>query len=190
MTNNTPHFAADRTIEFEPGTNWEYSSGETNLLGKVLEHTFATQCDYKKWVYKTFGELGLGSVLIEPDASGSLVFSSFGWATARDWARFGQLQLSSEWAKRTTNLVDVSITSGERKPYAGKRFVSGELITLILFYKGHFWKRFDQPQSNRFYAEGFEFQYTAVIPDLELVVVHLACVRGDGIRFDCFFFFA
>ena len=40
-----------------------------------------------------FAPLGMNSALMEPDASGTFVASSFMLATARDWARFGQLYL-------------------------------------------------------------------------------------------------
>jgi CubicO group peptidase (beta-lactamase class C family) len=163
LERNMPLFVADRGLKYQPGAYWLYSSGETNLLGYNLEKTFDSQCEYWRWVRDQFRALGLKSVVVEPDASGSLVYSSFGWATPRDWARWGHSQLNSDWTKKTSQLVDVSLTTGEKKPYAG-----------------HFWKKFDDPKSNRFYAEGFEFQYVAMNPDLDLVVVHMACARGDA----------
>ena len=40
-----------------------------------------------------FDPLGMGSAVLEPDGSGTFVCSSYMLATARDWARFGQLFL-------------------------------------------------------------------------------------------------
>jgi CubicO group peptidase (beta-lactamase class C family) len=158
------HYVADRGFKYEPGTYWHYSSGDSNLLGWHLMNTFPSVCEFYSWQRRQWTQMGLKSVLIEPDNVGNMVFSSYGWATPRDWARWGNLQLSSTWATQTSKLVDVSLTTGKKKPYAGQ-----------------FWL----PQSNNsdffngFSAQGFEFQYTTMLPQHDLVVTQLACAKGD-----------
>jgi CubicO group peptidase (beta-lactamase class C family) len=49
-----------------------------------------------------FERIGMHSAVLETDAHGNFIGSSFMWATARDWARFGQLY------------VDDGVWEGER----------------------------------------------------------------------------
>ena len=71
--------------------------------------------------------LGLTSAVLEPDAAGTPVCSSYLWATPRDWAALGQFALDDGvwngqrllpdgWRAGSTKAVDV--TSVESGPYA------------------------------------------------------------------------
>ena len=77
-------------------TCYQYSSYTTNLLSRFLLHVFKTKLgktheDYLRYPFESFfNPLGMQSALIETDPSGIFVGSSFGWATARDWGRFGR----------------------------------------------------------------------------------------------------
>ncbi len=86
-------YAASRELAFAPGSTWSYSSGTTNILAAILKRVVGER-DYLSWPRRAlFDPLGMTSALMEPDASGTFVASSFMLATARDWARFGQLYL-------------------------------------------------------------------------------------------------
>lgn len=154
-----------RGVEHPPGSYWRYSSGDTNLLYNQLERTFPSSCECRRWVQRALRtRLGLASALVESDARGNLIFSSFGWATPRDWARWGEGARLREFDLRMSQLVECSLTTGKRRPYAG-----------------HVWKRLDRPRDAWFSAEGFEYQFVVVVPDRELVVAQLACTRGDRV---------
>ena len=89
-------FAAHKSLEAEPGTKWAYSSGTTNLLSRILYDTAGGSLrsvhDYAR--ERFFEPMGMTSAIFEPDTSGSFVGSSYFYATARDWARFGLLFLN------------------------------------------------------------------------------------------------
>jgi CubicO group peptidase (beta-lactamase class C family) len=81
-------YAADQPLLHEPGTRWHYSSGTTNLLCDLAHEASGLGPEMAREL--VFAPLGMTSAVLEPDASGNLVCSSYQYATARDWARFGQ----------------------------------------------------------------------------------------------------
>src|SRR5229473_1758198 len=86
-------FAANRPLSDLPGTTWRYSSGTTNILSRIVRQTVGER-EYRAFPPRAlFGPLGMHSAVMESDAAGTFVGSSYMFATARDWARFGQLYL-------------------------------------------------------------------------------------------------
>ncbi|MEK0265894.1 serine hydrolase [Stenotrophomonas rhizophila] len=88
--------AAAMPLEHAPGTHWSYSSGTTNILSRIVfDATGGTLEGMTRFAQtRLFEPAGMRSALIEPDESGVLVGSSYGYATARDWARYGLLHLN------------------------------------------------------------------------------------------------
>jgi CubicO group peptidase (beta-lactamase class C family) len=77
---------------FEPNTYWN-SSGTTNLLSYILRSQFKTQEYLDFLVCGLIDKIGMHSMVIEADMAGNYVGSSYGWATTRDWSKFGLLYL-------------------------------------------------------------------------------------------------
>ena len=106
-------YAASQPLLNPPGTVFQYTSGNSNILSRLIRHTVGEQ-DYHAFPYEQlFYKIGMYSALLEPDASGTFVGSSYSFATARDWARFGLLYLNdglagqerilpAGWVKQTT----------------------------------------------------------------------------------------
>jgi CubicO group peptidase (beta-lactamase class C family) len=91
---NAGGFAASKPLAHTPGTVWSYSSGTTNIIASVLRETFGDARDYLRFPrLRLFEPLGMRSAVLEPDAAGGFVGSSFLYASARDWARLGLLFL-------------------------------------------------------------------------------------------------
>lgn len=44
-------------------------------------------------------------MMVEPDASGNIVFSSFGWAAAREWAKLALFILNVRYFQRKTSKI-------------------------------------------------------------------------------------
>jgi len=76
----------------EPGTRWQYSSGDTNLLAAVVQSAMKDQEGFP--FAGLFDELGMDSLVLERDEAGTIVGSSYGYATPRDMAKFGQFMLN------------------------------------------------------------------------------------------------
>ncbi|MEL6437270.1 MAG: serine hydrolase, partial [Pseudomonadota bacterium] len=93
------------------GETFNYSSGTTVILNEVLERTFDDPAAALDFPHRAlFAPLGMTSAVLETDASGTFVGSSYLYATARDWARLGQfLMQRGVWEGRSllpTGYVD------------------------------------------------------------------------------------
>ena len=88
-------YAAQKTLEAEPGTKFHYSSGTANIIARIVRR--AAEAQYRNYYTfirrELFDRIGMYSADFEPDPSGTFVGSSYVFATARDWARFGLLFL-------------------------------------------------------------------------------------------------
>lgn len=86
-------FAASSPLAHPPGTTFNYNSGATNLLARVLLDAVSGDRAAYLSLPRTaiFEKIGMSSAVVAPDASGGLFGSTQGYATARDWARFGEL---------------------------------------------------------------------------------------------------
>ena len=158
-------YAASQPLDHPPGTHWQYSSGTTNVLSRLVRQTVdGTPADYQAFPRDAlFEPIGAPSFVLEPDPSGTFVGSSFVYATARDWARLGLLfasdgvwsgrrLLPEGWVRFLTTL----------EPLSGGRFGA------------HMWL-----DSGTYALEGYEGQYVTVIPSRRLVVVRLGVNEAD-----------
>ncbi|HTD72966.1 MAG TPA: serine hydrolase [Steroidobacteraceae bacterium] len=85
-------FARSPILAHPPGEAWLYSSGTAVILARIAQD--AQPQDLASFInVRLFGPLGMTTATIEPDEHGSLVGSSYMYATARDWARYGEFLL-------------------------------------------------------------------------------------------------
>lgn len=93
-------FAAAQPLAHPPGTYFSYASGSAVLLAQRWQRAIGT--DALAWPQRAlFGPLGMSSAVLEADARGSFVGSSYLYANARDWARFALLLLrGGQWDGR------------------------------------------------------------------------------------------
>ncbi|MGB3801243.1 MAG: serine hydrolase, partial [Lewinella sp.] len=89
---NFADFAQRHRLSHAPGTIWNYSSGTSNMLMDYLREGLGGNDALYAFLDSLYQPIA-PSLLIEPDQSGRPVGSSYGWATARDWARLGQFML-------------------------------------------------------------------------------------------------
>jgi CubicO group peptidase (beta-lactamase class C family) len=94
-TPDSAHYAAVEPQVDPPGAVWKYSSGTTNIISRIQEEAVGSLKDYLELPRaRLFDPIGASSFVMEPDAAGTLVGSTFSFATARDWAKLGQLYLN------------------------------------------------------------------------------------------------
>lgn len=88
-------YVAKRPRAETSGTNFNYSSGDSNLLARALRNAVAPR-DMRAWAKERFLDpAGLSGAIFENDRSGTLVFSSSCFMTPRDMARFGNVYLQN-----------------------------------------------------------------------------------------------
>jgi CubicO group peptidase (beta-lactamase class C family) len=177
---DTAAFAAERPLAATPGTRHSYSSGTTNLLcaaadelardaGLPAAPTMAHEL--------VFAPLGMTSAVLEPDASDGLVCSSFPYATARDWARFGQLYLDDGvWAGE--RLLPEGWVAYSTTPVEAEGVEHGYGAQWWLNDRGDGTVRMPSVPADAFWASGNEGQQVVVIPSAGLVVVRLGLAVG------------
>lgn len=167
-------FAAQSKPEVAPDTKWYYSSGTTNIISRIARQTIGDE-DYYKFAYREiFHKIGAYSMVIEPDASGTFVGSSFSYATARDWARYGLLYLNDGvWNGERIfpeGWVKYSTTPAKAAP-------NGEYGAQIWLNAGSKdnpnQKRFMDVPNDMYLMDGFEGQHVIMIPSRNLVIVRL-----------------
>ena len=157
----------DKPLVGKPNNVWNYSSGTTNLLSGILRKQFKTHQDYLDfWYAALLDKIGMNSALIETDMAGNFVGSSYGWATTRDWAKFGLLYLhKGNW--NGEQLFDESWA----------KYVATPTNTSNGRYGGQFWLNaggyFPDVPREMFYASGFQGQMVAIFPTHDLVIVRM-----------------
>lgn len=180
-------YAADHPLQHPPGTRFSYSSGNSNILSRIIRHTTGDR-DYHAFPYEQLlYPIGMYNTVLEPDASGTFVGSSFCFAPARDWARFGLLYLNDGVWNGTRLLPEGWVRQSRTPAPAAPRGEHGL----------HFWLNAGQPgnPANRsypdlpadlYYASGFEGQYVFILPSRNLVVVRLGFNTGGDYPFSRF----
>lgn len=158
-------------LKQEPGKKFEYISGNTQLLGLILERVLQGKTITQYLQEKIWTPLGM-----EYDASWSIDKRKNGLektfccinARARDFAKIGRLYLN-------------------KGMWNGKQIVSKEWVETstkqdttdgsVSYYKYHWWLPSSQGD---FLAEGFLGQYIYVNPNKKLIIVRLGKNSGKA----------
>jgi len=156
---------AEKPLQYKTNASWNYSSGTSNLLSGILRDQFKTHQEYIDFWYTDFiDKIGMNSMVVETDLAGNYVASSYAWATARDWAKFGLLYLhNGNWNGEelfTKKWVD---------------YVTTPTPTSNGTYGAQFWlnaeRQFKDVPKNMYFADGYQGQRVYVLIDEELVIV-------------------
>ena len=171
---NMSAYASGLPAAEPPAEVWNYSSGTTNVLVDLLakDLTEASAYDILDFVFLQVAP----SLIIEPDQSGRPVGSSYGWATARDWARLGQFMLQDGvWEGDT--LLQPGWVDYMRQPAAGSNGTYGAQLWL----PGP-----DMPSlpADAFMMRGFQDQRVFVIPSRNVVIARLGHGEDKVTDFD------
>jgi len=169
-------YALQASAVHTPGQRFNYSSGTANLLARVYQDTLGSpQAAYDAFMDFIVQPMGLEHSTFELDPSGTFMGSSYVYASARDWARMGQLMLndgvlndqqivSSDWIARAT----APNASMNNKAYGYQWWLN----------RGDEQPTFPDLPEDAYFASGNRAQTVMVIPSLATVIVRLGWTDG------------
>lgn len=169
----------DKQFVGKPNQSWNYSSGTTNLLSGIIRNQFKTHQEYIDfWYSSLIDKIGMNSMIVEQDMAGNFIGSSYGWATTRDWSKFGLLYLhNGNW--NGEQILDESWVKYVATPCNGSK---GD-------YGAHFWLnaggRYPDAPNDIYSCNGFQGQMIFIIPSHDLVIVRMGLKeQKDGFDFN------
>lgn len=167
--------AARAELKMLPGMNWVYSSPSTLIVSRIVKTIAGGQPENVLQLARRelFGPLGIHSMTMEFDGERTPVGSSYFFATARDWARFGLLYLNA------------GVLGGRQiLPEGWVAWSATPTVESKAGYGAGFWSnRGNSPGAQQrvamgmppdsFFAAGSLGQYVVIVPSAQLVVVRL-----------------
>lgn len=166
-------YAMSRPLANTPGEKWYYSSGTSNLLATLVADAFPSKEAYWEYTYtRLFGPLGMKDFIAETDASGTFVGSSYGYGSARDWAKFALLFLNEgQWFG--TQILDSAWVD----------FCRSTVTPSNGYYGGQFWTngngRFKSYSTSDYWLDGFQGQQVSIHPQHDLIIVRLGVMYDE-----------
>lgn len=167
-------YAAEQPLAAAPGEVFNYSSGTTNILARIVGDVVTGQVGGDPATRRSavdeflraelFDPAGMSSARVDHDPSGDFVGSSYVHATARDYSRFGELYLRGGVGPDGRRVLP------EWWTVHGTEFTAHDDESG--FDYGRQWWRWPAFPGS-YSCNGYEGQYTLVVPDRDLVVVHL-----------------
>ncbi|MFD1187507.1 serine hydrolase domain-containing protein [Pontibacter rugosus] len=162
----------------EPGQQWEYKSGDTQVLGFILQaatgKSLSAYAAEKLW--QPLGAAHDAEWSVDRQDGIEKAYCCF-FSNARDFARLGKLYLNKGiWNGDT--LVPPAYVKASLTPNGLIKASDGEKVD---FYGYQWWLIPAYKGQEIFYARGILGQYIIVIPEKELIIVRLGKERGERI---------
>jgi CubicO group peptidase (beta-lactamase class C family) len=155
-------FTAGLPLAHPPGTVFNYSSGTTNLLSRIVADIVGYGDAYRTYLdQRLFGPLGMTSADPTFDDRGVFVASSYLHATALDFAKFGLLYLrGGEWDGR--QIVSRAWAETAQVPLSVEKETGA-------YYSWQWWVTGDE--YGTYWASGYEGQQISVVPTLDALIL-------------------
>lgn len=157
-----------------PGEQYRYSSGSTNLVMKVVQERSGGSAEkaLQRISEHFFKPLGFAPMVFEVDNAGLLMGSSYLYASARNWAKIGQLMLDNGEINGV-RLVSEDFVQRSIAPNSAEQEQDRDF--------GYNWWLNTDPVSPRwpslsptaYAAKGSREQRVMVLPEQRLVIVRL-----------------
>jgi CubicO group peptidase (beta-lactamase class C family) len=153
------------TVVQKPGSQYEYQSGATQLLGFCLKEATGKNLSQlaSEWLWKPLGATHNATWHLDAPKGTELNYCCFN-SDAKNFARFGQLILNQgHWQGR--HILDSS--------FVQMLYTQGP----VPHYSYSFWRNLSGLSSSVVYMRGILGQYVMVFPEQNMVVVRLGHKR-------------
>jgi CubicO group peptidase (beta-lactamase class C family) len=171
-------FAAKQPLKQSPGAAWEYTSADTLILDRLIGSTAGGgSAGLRAFAQdELFAPLHMESVTMEFDGAGTFVGATNVYASARDYARFGELYVNDGIAMDGRRILPEGWVAWSRRSTLGTSYGAG------------FWTN-DGPSrgaafrvshgfpKDGFYASGNLGQRIYIIPSQHLVITRFGYSR-------------
>jgi CubicO group peptidase (beta-lactamase class C family) len=175
---NMFHYAATRPQQWQPGQVGRYRNTDPVLTNYLIRLAVEKRGE-NYWSFPRralLDKLGLRTMVMETDSYGNFLTQGYEFASARDWARLGNLYLRDGVAPN------------------GERLLTSEFVKFVQtlapawkadgrpIYGGFFWLNGDGAYpvpKEAYFMAGAGGQWTMMIPSHDLVVVRLGHYRGN-----------
>lgn len=175
-------YAASRTLEVPPGTRWQYSTGTSNILGRIVREA-AGQDPSTAFAFPRralFEPLGMRTAVLEVDTAGNFVGGSYFHASVRDYARLGLLYLRDGvwngqrilpegWVAYTTTLTPNGVTN---RGYGAQFWLN----------TGGDGRRWPDLPEDLYVMNGHQGQHVFIAPSHDAVIVRVGLSEFDNWR--------
>ncbi|MBL4844418.1 MAG: serine hydrolase [Planctomycetes bacterium] len=161
-------FAAGFPLEHDPGSVFSYSSGTSNVIGRILRDAIGGPTEMLAFMRETlFEPIGIRTALPSFDTAGTFTASSWLHMIPEDFARFGLLYLrDGQWDGE--RILPEGWVDYARSPTHD----DGEEA-----YGAHWWLR--PGGSSVFYASGYHGQRIVLAPEKDLAVIRIGRNERD-----------
>jgi len=176
-------FAESQPLVATPGSQWGYSNVGYAIVSRIVRDAIGGSAqDVAAFVRRElFEPLGMTSARLGLDASGTPVGSAFMFASARDWARFGQMYLDEgvaggrrvlpeDWVRYSTTPIE---GTGYGAGFWTNRAQRGKIPIW-----GVPWGLGGLPE-DAFFCRGSQGQFIIMVPRAKLVVARFGITRGS-----------
>lgn len=178
-------WAKAQPLEHEPGSTFDYSTPTSVILAEIATDLIAPDAtaEARQVAMAEFVDarlavpLGMDSLVGEYDAAGTLVGGSSFWATARDWARFGEF-LRHGGSVSGAQIVPRGWVDFMRTPSPAADDYGAQLWLNRTGEGGRDYLFAEQGPDSAFALIGHLGQYVIVSPKQRLTVVRLG--KSDG----------
>jgi CubicO group peptidase (beta-lactamase class C family) len=174
---NSFHYAATRPLQWPPGAVGRYRNTDPVLVNYLVRLGVEKRGEeYLSFPQRAlFDKIGIRTMVMETDPYGNFLAQGYELASARDWARLGNLYLQD------------GVWNGERiLPEGYVKFVSTVAPAWEAdqrpIYGGFFWINGDGTlpvPREAYYMAGAGGQTTLIVPSHDLVVVRLGHYKGS-----------
>ena len=174
------HYAIAHSGFRPAGSLWYYSSGTTNIVSYLIRKQFPDDNRYYSFAHEElFNKTGMADAIFEVDPAGTVIGSSYLYATARDYARFALLYQND------------GVFNGERiLPEGWVNYTVSEASASDGRYGSFFWlnRGRDLPSvpEDMYACQGHDGQRIFILPSQELIVIILGyspkIQRRNGFR--------